>query len=106
MLDNTNIRIKECYLDYFDEEKNVWCYTALWEDEPDVNTDYRYTQDAPCERCAIIAEISPDGHRLKWVDNFCEAINGFTEENDWVFTDIRTAQMEINREYVYGVFKK
>lgn len=102
MLDNTNIKITECYLDYFDEEKNVWCFTAFWEDDLDVNTDY--TQDTPHERGAIIAEISPDGHRMKWRDNFCKAING-NEENYWVYTDIKIAQMEINREYVYGVFK-
>lgn len=102
MLDNTNIKIAEAYLDYFDEEKNVWCYTAFWEDALDANTEY--TQCTPYERGAIIAEISNDGKRLKWVDNFCDAING-NDENDWVFTDIRIAQKEINREYVYGVFK-
>ena len=102
MLDNVNIRIDEEYLDYFDEEKNVWCYTAFWEDALGINTDY--IQETPYERGAIIAEISKDGEDLKWIDNFEEAICA-NEENSWVLENIEIAQREIKEEYLFGTFK-
>lgn len=90
MLNNKQIKIQECSIEFFAPNSKKWFVDCSWiENNPKDNTEYK---DLETEkgRCAVIATISSDGKKVTWKDNFKEAIVG--TENDWILEEIQNKQ--------------
>lgn len=90
MLDNKQIAIQKCFIEYFESKSKKWYVDCLWtEKNSKDNKDYEDLETKK-GRCAVIATISSDGKKVEWKDNFKDAIIG--TENDWVLEEIKNKQ--------------
>lgn len=91
MLDNTDIEIDICSIEY-NEAKKVWEIQCWWNEADDaVNTEYREIDNG---RFAVVGTISKDGEDVEWNDNFEEVIF-----DSCFWDDIEREQRRIKDEF-------